>query len=565
MPDLRFDHLYPYDELVAALDALAAAAPGLMTVEPAGTSHEGRPIPLATVTNRATGDPAGKPALFVEANIHATEVTASTAALHLLHHLTTRYGTDPVVTRALDTRTFYVIPRVNPDGVELALRTEDPVYLRSATRVYPRPDREPGLHERDVDGDGRILIMRVEDPDGAWAVHPEDARLMVPRRFDDVTDGPFYRLLPEGEVHEFDPDRVPVAAAHRALDLNRNFPQEWLPEGDQHGAGPFPTSEPEVRAVVDAVVTRPNIGAYLAYHTFAGVILRPYGGHADEHFPTADLRAYQALGARATEITGYPTASVYHEFRYDPKGAIGGCGDEWAYDFLGIFGWTTEFWSPVRAAGLTEASYIDWYDVHDPADDLTLLRWNDETLGGAGFVDWYPFEHPQLGPVELGGWDFFRVWSNAPAALMEREIAPHSEWAVAHALALPELAVHEVRVTRLGEDAWHVRAVVKNAGWLPTNITKKALERKAVDPVRVTLDLPPGTTLTTGREVADVGQLPGRARARTMLAATADGMFDPTTDRGIVDWFVRGPVGAVVAVTATHARAGTARAEVTLS
>ena len=179
MPDLRFDHLHTYAELTDALEQLAAAAPELMTLEVAGTSHEGRSIWLATVTNTATGPHDEKPAIFVEANIHATEITASTAALHLLHHLTTGYGTDPAVTRALDTRTFYVIPRVNPDGVELALRAEDPVYLRSSTRIYPRPERRPGLVERDVDGDGRILCMRVEDPDGAWAVHPDDPRLLV--------------------------------------------------------------------------------------------------------------------------------------------------------------------------------------------------------------------------------------------------------------------------------------------------------------------------------------------------------------------------------------------------
>jgi hypothetical protein len=313
------------------------------------------------------------------------------------------------------------------------------------------------------------------------------------------------------------------------------------------------------------VVARPNIGVYFAYHTYAGVILRPYGGHADDHFPTADLRLYRTMGKRATEITGYDTVSVFHDFRYDPKGSIGGCGDEWAYDYLGVFGWTTEFWSPIRAAGLTEASYIEWFDDHDPADDLAILRWNDDVLGGAGFVDWYPFEHPQLGPVELGGWDFFRTWGNAPAALMEAEIAPHSEWAVAQALALPELAMHDVRVARLGEDAWHVRAVVKNAGWLPTNVTKKAIERKAVDPVRVEISVPPGTELTTGRAQVDVGQLPGRARARTMMAAASDAGFDPSTDRATVDWFLRGPMGAVIAVTASHARAGQVRAEVTLT
>ncbi|MGZ4678147.1 MAG: M14 family metallopeptidase [Acidimicrobiia bacterium] len=562
MPDLAFDHLYGYDELTAALHELAAAAPELMTVEPAGTSHEGRTIWLATVTNSATGPHTDKPAVFVEANIHATEITASTAALHLLHHLTTGYGTDPAVTRALDTRTFYVIPRVNPDGVELALAA-DPTYLRSSTRVYPRPDQQPGLVDRDVDGDGRILLMRIADPDGAWRVHPDDARLLVPRAFDDVSDGPFYRLLPEGEVHDFDPDRVPLAPEHRGLDLNRNFPQDWEPEGDQHGSGPFPTSEPEVRAVVEAVVARPNIGVYFAHHTYAGVILRPYGGHADDHFPTADLKLYTAMGKRATEITGYAVVSVFHDFKYDPKTSITGCGDEWAYDHLGIFGWTTEFWSPLRAAGLKDAKYIEWYEDHDPADDLTLLRWNDDVLGGTGFVDWYPFEHPQLGPVELGGWDFFRTWSNAPTSLMAAEVAPHSTWAVAQALALPELAVHDVRVERLGDDTWHVRAVVKNRGWLPTNITKKAVERKAVRPVELELTVPEGAELVAGRRVTEIDQLPGRSRARAMLHAY-EGGYDPTTDRGVVDWTVRAPAGTELEVTARHARAGVDRRTLTL-
>lgn len=260
MPDPRFDHLYRDDELTDALEALTAAHPELMTLERAGpptraarSGSRPSPTPRPVPTTRS-------PQSSVECNIHATEVTASTAALHLLHHLTTAYGTDPAVTRALDTRAFYVMPLVNPDGVELALRETDPIYLRSSTRLYPRPDQQPGLVERDADGDGRILWMRMEDPDGAWIVHPDEPRLMIARPLDEVSDGPFYRLLPEGTVHEFDADRVPVAREARGLDLNRNFPQDWLPEGSQPGAGEFPTSEPEVRAVVEAVSARPNIG-----------------------------------------------------------------------------------------------------------------------------------------------------------------------------------------------------------------------------------------------------------------------------------------------------------------
>jgi len=562
MSDLTFDRLYPYADLTNVLQRLAADYPELMALESAGRSHEGRDIWLATITNRATGPHDEKPALFVEANIHATEITGSTAALHLVHHLLAGFGNDDAVTRALDTRTVYVVPRLNPDGVEMAL-ADSPTYLRSSTRVYPRREQQPGLIEGDVDGDGRVLTMRVPDPNGAWTVHPGDRRLLVPRTLDDVSDGPFYRLLPEGTIQEYDGTLVPLAPDYRGLDLNRNFPQDWQPEGDQHGAGPFPTSEPEVRALVEAVVARPNVCAYIAYHTFSAVILRPHGGYADDHFPTADLKLYQALGRRATEITGYAAVSVFHDFKYDPKTSITGASDEWCYDHLGIIGWTTEFWSPIRAAGITDYKYIDWFDEHPVEHDLTLLRWNDDTLGGAGFVDWYPFEHPQLGSVELGGWDFFRTWTNAPPALMEAEVAPHSDWAVAQVLASPRLEIRSFTATPLGDGVWRLQLVVENTGWMATNVTRKALDRKAVRPVEVVLDLPDGASLAAGEPRRELGQLAGHSRARQMLAMF-DGGFDPTDDRAKAEWVVRADTGAVIRVVARHARAGTVRAELTL-
>ncbi|MGZ4691184.1 MAG: M14 family metallopeptidase [Acidimicrobiia bacterium] len=562
MTDLTFDHLFSYAELTDALQGLAAAHPDLVELSSIGQSHEGRDIWLATITNRATGPHDEKPALFVEANIHATEITASTAALHLVHHLATGYGSNDAVTRSLDTRCFYVVPRLNPDGVELAL-AEPPTYLRSSTRIYPRPDQQPGLVEQDVDGDGRVLTMRLPDPNGSWKIHPDDARLLVPRALDEDGPGDYYRLLPEGIIHEYDGTLIPIAPPHRSLDLNRNFPQDWLPEGSQEGAGPFPTSEPEARALVEAVVARPNICAYIAYHTFSAVILRPYGGYADDHFPTADLRTYQALGKRATEITGYEAVSVFHDFKYDPKSSITGASDEWAYDHLGIFSWTTEFWSPIRAAGITGYKYIDWFDEHPVEDDLRLLRWNDDVLGGEGFVDWYPFDHPQLGRVDIGGWDYFRTWSNAPPSLMAAEVAPHSEWAVAHQLASPRLAVQSFTADPLGDGMWRLRLAVENTGWMPTNVSKKALERKAVRPVEAEVELPDGASLALGDVRQELGQLAGHARARQMLAMF-DGGFDPTDDRAKAEWVVHAPPGATIRVTARHARAGTTRAELTL-
>jgi murein tripeptide amidase MpaA len=119
--DLRFDRFYRYEELTAILQGFADAKPSLFAVESIGKSHEGRDIPVVTVTNTATGPAAHKPAFWIDGNIHAAELTASSACLYYLQALAQGYGSDPEITRLLDTRAVYVCPRINPDGAEWAL------------------------------------------------------------------------------------------------------------------------------------------------------------------------------------------------------------------------------------------------------------------------------------------------------------------------------------------------------------------------------------------------------------------------------------------------------------
>ena len=164
------DRFLRYDELTTELHALAAASPDLIELSSIGRSHEGREIWLATVTDTSTGPHHDKPAHWVDANIHAVELTGSVAALHLIDRLVSAHGVDERVTRALRTRTFYVVPRLNPDGADLVL-ADRPRFLRSSVRRWPWRDGHdaPGLREEDVDGDGRLLTMRLPDPDGGVA------------------------------------------------------------------------------------------------------------------------------------------------------------------------------------------------------------------------------------------------------------------------------------------------------------------------------------------------------------------------------------------------------------
>jgi hypothetical protein len=87
-----------------------------------------------------------------------------------------------------------------------------------------------------------------------------------------------------------------------------------------------------------------------------------------------------------------------------PQGVITGTQD-WVYEHLGALFWTVELWAPNKEAGITDYKWIDWYRDHPVEDDLKLLKWSDEQCGGQAHVDWYPFRHPQLGMVEMGGWD----------------------------------------------------------------------------------------------------------------------------------------------------------------
>jgi hypothetical protein len=193
-------------------------------------------------------------------------------------------------------------------------------------------------------------------------------------------------------------------------------------------------------------------------------------------------------------------------------------------------------------------------------DDLKLLKWNDDILKGKGYVKWYPYNHPQLGKVELGGWDQMNTWTNPPLEFLEKEISPFPEWVVWHALISPKLGLYEISSTPLGGNTFRVRLVVENTGWLPTYVTKKALDKKLTRGVIAEIHLPKGATLESGRTRMEVGELEGRA----YKPVNADESTEGTSDRVKVEWVVKAKKGTKVKLTARHERAGLVNIDVVL-
>lgn len=556
---MNFNHYFTNDEIGHLLTDWVATYPGLIQVSSIGNSHEGRPIWLLTLTNQSTGKDIEKPAIWIDGNIHATEITGTTSAIYIAYYLLSGYGTVEQVTHQLDQSVYYIVPRINPDGAEWAM-APIPRYVRSGVRPYPWEEKDEGLFTQDINGDGKILQMRLQDPNGDWKISSLDPRLME-KRAPNENGGTYFRLLPEGLLEDYDGYVIKVARPIEGLDFNRNFPFDWRTEGEQYGAGPYPTSEPETRSLVDFVVKHPNINFAITFHTFSRVILRPYSTKSDDDMNTDDLWVFKKIGELGTKITGYRCLSTFHDFKYHPKEVTTGAFDDWMYDHLGVFTYTIELWDLPTEAGIKDRKLIEWWREHPHEDDLQILKWIDEHGAPGAYMEWQPYEHPQLGKIELGGWDNMYTWRNPPLDLAESEVKKHYPFILALGDLLPHLSIHSLNIDKLGENKFHLNLVVENSGFLPSYTSQQSKSRKSSRPIRIELELSDGAVLTSGKHREELGHLEGRSNK---LEVTAYYTESPTDNRARLEWVIHAPVDSKIKIKILSERAGVIRREVTL-
>lgn len=556
--EYRPDRYYRYEHLTEMLHNWAREYPSIARVDSIGRTYEGRDIWVMTLTNANTGADSEKPAFFVDANIHAGEVTGCATVLWLLNHLLTGYGHDERVTRLLDEGALYAVPAIMLDGIEMYLTT--PERMRSSVRPYPEPEIKEGLVREDLDGNGVVVQMRVKDPNGPWKISSEDDRVMI-RRGPDEVGGEYYFVLPEGTIKDWDGGAIKLAPDLLGLDLNRNFPHNWAPEWKQKGAGELPLSDPETRALAEFLTSHPNIYATQHFHTQSAVILRPSSSEPDDDLPKFDLAVYQALGKMGEEETGYKCVSIYHGFAYDKKVPIFGAVLDWVYGTFGAYAFSTELWSLPKKAGIQITDHIGWGKDHPVEDDVAIVRALDEHADGDGFYPWTPFQHPQLGEVEIGGLDYKFAWQNPPGSLLEEVTAGNARFVVRKMGTAPRIVFRDTCVERIAEGLYRVAAIVQNRGFLPTYVSERGKATERIKPVRVALGLGDGVAVVSGKPEQELGHLEGRANQYGPLG---NPVRWPNLSRGRVEWIVSGEPGATLELSAVSSKAGTVHATVSL-
>lgn len=106
-----------YAEMVADIQASAAAHPDIVSLFSIGTSYEGRTMWAAKVSDSVAVDESEPEVLFIGQQ-HAREHITQEMTLYILHMLADQYGSDPQITELVNTREVYIIFTSNPDGSE---------------------------------------------------------------------------------------------------------------------------------------------------------------------------------------------------------------------------------------------------------------------------------------------------------------------------------------------------------------------------------------------------------------------------------------------------------------
>jgi hypothetical protein len=549
-----------YATLTKQLEAWAAAMPDVFRLESLAKSEQGRDVWLVTVGR----DPDRiRPAVWLDGNIHASELAGSSVCLAVLEDLLRAHAGEklcdlPDHVRDLVTRDvlFYVMPRMCPDGAERVLQKRH--FVRSNPRDHRVGNRGPFWRHEDVDGDGASLLMRVQDPTGDFVESADVPGLMLPRRVDDA--GPFYRIFPEGHIERWDGFTIPKPSfmSDTETDLNRNFPSTWAPEPEQTGAGAYAASEPESRAVTEFAVRHPNIFAWLCMHTFGGVYIRPLNDKPDTKMDPFDQAVFRQIEMFAEETSGYPTVSGFQEFTYEPDKPLFGELANFAYVERGAIGFVCELWDFFKQVGFeVKSPFMKNYDERTRREDIVkIAEWDRRENAGRIVGAWRPFVHPQLGDVEIGGYDpLIGVW-NPPPDKLAGVCEQQSRFFFRMAAMTPRITIATIETERVDGDVTRVRAIIDNRGFLPSHVLGSAKVRPFSDAVRARLELGAGVELASSSNEHTLGHLGGwGGNDRSTTPILARSALEPSRRR--VEWVVRGT--GTIEIVAGCARTGEVR------
>jgi murein tripeptide amidase MpaA len=521
-----------YASVTRTVQELAASNPRC-SADVIGASRQGRGLHVLTLAaNQANA--ANQPAMLITAGLDARHRVGVETALRIARRLLNEHA------EALENTTVYIIPCVNPDGMEYNLGKVS--FGHGLTLRVMDEDRDGAADEdgpADLNGDGYITMMRRANPPlddvATHMADPVEPRLLK-KPSAEKGERAVYSVYVEG--HDADGDGKIAEDGPGGVELEKNFMHRW-PEFDLR-AGPTQICEPESAALAKFVLDHRNIVVAINYGRHDNIInvsdgkAKDLSGQAPKDLDEADVEYYRELSKVYKDLTGQQRA-----VSEDTGGAL----HAWLYAQRGIPSFAINVWgrpdalkpeeeaqsqaasqsetqpasrpeqsqtqtatapasetkSDAKAQAGADAKQEKKKDEPKPADAeaAAWLEYSDRDRNKQGFIEWQPFNHPTLGSVEVGGFvPGFRM--NPPADQLDTLAEKQTAFVVELLKRKPALTTEGPIVTRLGEGVYEIRFGVKNEGYLPT-ATSIARKARSIMPTIVKLSLPIESILSGDR------------------------------------------------------------------
>nr|WP_294904623.1 M14 family metallopeptidase [uncultured Lacibacter sp.] len=478
------------------IEALAKAHPQWVKVKSLTKTTGGKDIWQITI---GSGNTETKPAIAVVGGVEGNAPLSTELAIGFAENLLQSINSDSIK-NLLNKTTFYIFPNMSPDAMEqyfASLR-----YERQGNAVSTDDDRDGKNNEDgydDLDGNGKITWMRVESPVGTHRVHPNDPRVLIKA---DVSKGEkgTYLLFTEGKDN--DKDGTFNEDGEGGVWFNKNL--SFKHPSFSQGAGEFPASEKETRALLDELFERFNVYAVVSFSSNNN-LSTAYAFNPQ----TANVPILAGWLLPDTKVNSL-VSDIYNKsvaLKDAPaSSATGGDFLSWGYYHYGRFSFSTPgWWVPKTKPDSTknEKAFI----VEDAA--ANYLRWAGQQNISNVFTEWKTIQHPDFPgqKVEVGGVDPF-VLHTPPYSLVPDLVKKHSSFLVKLAAAQPEVDIINVKTEKLANGLTRITVDLVNKGALPSH--SKVGERSYwVKRINVKVNNSSSQSIISGKKIQLLNALEG--------------------------------------------------------
>jgi len=418
--------------------------------------------------------------MFIEANVHGNEIQGGEICLYTIWYLMENYDRNPEIKELIDERVFYIAPTVNPDGRDYFM---DGTGSGARTGHVPVDSDGDGLFDEDgpddLNGNGIIEQIRKYVPgEGTHRLNQNDPRIMEAVAPGEKGDW----VLLGSEGLDNDGDGRVNEDPPGGYDPNRNYAADWQPNYIQGGSMDYPFRLPESRATEDFLAAHPNIAGMQSYHNSGGMILRGPGSAWHGDYPASDIRVYDEIGENGERILPWYNYIIIWQGLY----TVHGGSIDWTSDGHGIVSFSNELWN----GGKYFQSPLLNEQMDNPFSPLSgggsRFFFDDFLEFGEMYEEWTPFDHPDYGEVEMGGWSKYTGRIN-PRFMSMETFHRNMAFTLYHADEMPIMKMGETRVESIGGGLYKVQVDIINERLIPS-ITARAMNNRVVRPDLLTVD-----------------------------------------------------------------------------